>query len=136
MLVGKGRHALLTASLPSPVLVTALEPAVAESHCRVLASHLWQARRGFCFGVPTGSMEEIALAAAQAAAQRRGEQLRKPVVISDSGDNPTAGGVGDVPAMLEVLLRLGVRDAVIQVCWWSQTLLVFILFGHRKCECE
>jgi microcystin degradation protein MlrC len=29
------------------------------------------------------------------------------VVVSDSGDNPTGGGVGDTPAMLGALLRAG-----------------------------
>src|SRR6185369_16136343 len=45
---------------------------------------------------PTGSAEE-ALAAAEAAPAR-------PFVISDSGDNPTAGGAGDVPFLLSRLL--------------------------------
>ena len=36
----------------------------------------------------------------------------RPVFISDSGDNPTAGGVGDVPYTLERLLSLQVQDAV------------------------
>jgi len=29
-------------------------------------------------------------------------RLTGPIIVSDSGDNPTAGGVGDVPAMVEV----------------------------------
>jgi len=36
----------------------------------------------------------------------------RPVVISDSGDNPTAGGAGDSAFVLERMLALGVRDAV------------------------
>lgn len=37
-----------------------------------------------------------------------------PVIISDSGDNPTAGGVGDTPSMLKEFIALGVGDAVMQ----------------------
>jgi microcystin degradation protein MlrC len=36
----------------------------------------------------------------------------RPVVISDSGDNPTAGGAGDVPYVLERMQALGVTDGV------------------------
>jgi microcystin degradation protein MlrC len=36
-----------------------------------------------------------------------------PVIISDSGDNPTAGGAGDVPIFLGRLIAHGVPDAVV-----------------------
>lgn len=37
----------------------------------------------------------------------------KPVFISDSGDNVTAGGAGDLPVCLGEMLELGVEDAVV-----------------------
>ncbi|MEZ4730752.1 MAG: MlrC C-terminal domain-containing protein [Caldilineaceae bacterium] len=37
----------------------------------------------------------------------------KPVVISDSGDNPTAGGAGDTPYVLERLLTAGAQSALV-----------------------
>jgi microcystin degradation protein MlrC len=53
-------------------------------------------RDEFAFVGPTGTADE-AIDAALASP-------RRPFVISDSGDNPTAGGAGDVPHMLERLL--------------------------------
>lgn len=53
-----------------------------------LAARYWQARREFHFVAPTGSIEEC-VAAGLASGKR-------PYFISDSGDNPTAGGAGDV----------------------------------------
>ncbi len=70
-----------------------------------LAQHYWDVRDQFAFGVPTGSMDECigwALAAPEI-----------PVLISDSGDNPTAGGAGDVPIALSRLIALNVPDAVV-----------------------
>ncbi len=70
-----------------------------------LAQRYWDARDQFAFGVPTGSIDqciEWALAAPEI-----------PVIISDSGDNPTAGGAGDVPVFLSRLLALNVPDAVV-----------------------
>jgi microcystin degradation protein MlrC len=69
-----------------------------------LAQAYWDARRDFEFGVPVGSVDECiqrALAAPESC-----------VFISDSGDNPTAGGVGDVPYFLERLIAADVPSAV------------------------
>ena len=41
------------------------------------------------------------------------QAAEKPVVISDLGDNPTAGGAGDTPFVLERMLALGISDAVV-----------------------
>lgn len=54
-----------------------------------LARAFWDAREDFAFVAPTGSFDEcIAAALAPGAA--------KPFFVSDSGDNPTAGGSGDM----------------------------------------
>lgn len=71
---------------------------------RDLAMRFWSVRREFDFGSPTGSVDECI--------RRALEPSDCPVVISDSGDNPTAGGAGDVPFTLERLLTLDVPDAV------------------------
>lgn len=76
----------------------------AKAAARTLATAYWDARAEFQFGVPALPMDEcieVALSAPET-----------PVFISDSGDNPTAGGVGDVPALLERLIALDVPDAV------------------------
>lgn len=69
-----------------------------------LAAHFWAVRAEFDFGVPVGSADEcieMGLAAPESA-----------VFISDSGDNPTAGGVGDVTHTLGRLIALDVPSAV------------------------
>jgi microcystin degradation protein MlrC len=39
--------------------------------------------------------------------------LERPVYLSDSGDNVTAGGAGDIPLFAERLLALGAQEAVV-----------------------
>lgn len=70
-----------------------------------IAQRYWEARAQFDFGVRTGSVSECiewALAAPESC-----------VFISDSGDNPTAGGVGDTPVVLADLLAHKVESAVV-----------------------
>nr|WP_255621978.1 M81 family metallopeptidase [Tessaracoccus sp. OS52] len=63
-----------------------------------LASDFWRVREEFEFVGPTGTLGEAFDAALGAGAAR-------PYVISDSGDNPTAGGAGDSSWSLTELLR-------------------------------
>jgi microcystin degradation protein MlrC len=70
-----------------------------------LAERFWSLRRRFTFGAPAHAVDEcIALAMGSDAG---------PVIISDSGDNPTAGGAGDLPHVLERLLALRARGALV-----------------------
>jgi microcystin degradation protein MlrC len=78
------------------VLVTGTDPDAIRGQAEAIARRWWEARARFVFGVPAGSADwciEQALAAGGTG-----------VVISDSGDNPTAGGAGDVPHLTERLL--------------------------------
>ncbi|MFJ9848322.1 M81 family metallopeptidase [Streptomyces sp. NPDC101150] len=78
------------------VVVTADDPELALEQAGLLARQYWTARRDFRFVGPTGGMDEcIARAAASSA---------RPFLISDSGDNPTAGGAGDLAYVLGRLL--------------------------------
>lgn len=61
-----------------------------------LAKRFWNSRKQFAFVAPTGSLREC-LAKALASKTH-------PYFISDSGDNPTAGGAGDVTWTLRELL--------------------------------
>jgi microcystin degradation protein MlrC len=72
------------------------ESAICDA-ARSLASAYWSARDSFSFVAPAGPLEAC-LAAALASDKR-------PFFISDSGDNPTAGGAGDVSWTLGRLLR-------------------------------
>lgn len=83
------------------VIVTGFSEAAMAKEARRLAQIYWEARHDFVFGVPTGSINDCINWSL--------ESPEQSVFISDSGDNPTAGGVGDMPAFLEQLLR---RDDV------------------------
>ncbi len=70
-----------------------------------LAQQYWDARKEFQFGVPTATLSECI---------HQAQRLTtKPVIISDSGDNPTAGGTGDRADALAALLQHKIHDAII-----------------------
>jgi microcystin degradation protein MlrC len=75
-----------------------------EMAARYLAQQFWDVRSLFQFGVTADSVDNCIQIASHSTVQ--------PVVISDSGDNPTAGGAGDTPYVLERMLALRVKDAV------------------------
>lgn len=54
---------------------------------------------------------------AVAEALARAPRASGPVVLADSQDNPGGGGTGDTTGMLEALVRLGARGAVLGVLW-------------------
>ena len=71
------------------------EQAVTES-AETLAQAFWDVRNKFEFVAPTATLEKsVALAL---------KSKKKPYIISDMGDNPTAGGAGDVTWTLRELL--------------------------------
>ncbi|MFE0100789.1 M81 family metallopeptidase [Streptomyces sp. NPDC059009] len=78
------------------IVVTGQDGERAAAEAEKLARRYWDARRDFVFVGPTGSAEECI---AQAVASPK-----RPFLISDSGDNPTAGGAGDLAYMLRRLL--------------------------------
>jgi microcystin degradation protein MlrC len=91
------------------VVVTGDDEEVITARARELAEAYWKARSGFAFVAPTGTLAECVEAAIASEA--------RPFLISDSGDNPTAGGAGDVSWTLGALLgveelRLGKVSAI------------------------
>lgn len=78
------------------VVVTGLDHDRIRETAEEIARGYWTARHRFDFSVPAGDAEWCI---AQALASSR-----NPVLISDSGDNPTAGGAGDVPYLAGLLL--------------------------------
>merc|ERR1712039_916521 len=88
--------------------------ATANNEALRIAGLMWERRHDFKFGVDVGKVDDILDKAVQAAAQRTGDSLRHPVIISDSGDNPTAGGVGDTPTVAAALISKRIGDAVVQ----------------------
>jgi microcystin degradation protein MlrC len=84
---------------------TGTDPNLLKEDAVSVAQQYWDARKEFKFGVPVGTLSECI--------QRAQGMTTRPVVISDSGDNPTAGGAGDRAEVLGELLRQDVQDAVI-----------------------
>lgn len=86
-------------------VLTGTNPVLLKKDALSLAQQYWDARKEFKFGVPTGSLSECI---------EQAQRLNtKPVVLSDSGDNPTAGGTGDRADVLAELLRHSIQNAVI-----------------------
>lgn len=81
------------------VVVLGWDRAAVAAGAERLARLFWARRGGFHFVAPTGTFAECLDAAlASGVAQR-------PYFVSDSGDNPTAGGSGDVSWGLTELLK-------------------------------
>ena len=78
------------------VVVTGTDTDAVLREARALAESYWNARTDFTFSVPTGDADWCIATGLVASA--------RPFFISDSGDNPTAGGAGDVTSMLGRLL--------------------------------
>ncbi len=78
------------------VVVMGDDPAVITREAERLARRYWDARDEFEFVAPAGSYDECLEAVLASDA--------RPFVLSDSGDNPMAGGAGDVTWTLARLL--------------------------------
>jgi len=79
------------------VMVTGDDKAAVTSTAEYLAKSFWDAREEFKFVAPTGNLEECLNKAIAS--------TKHPFYISDSGDNPTAGGAGDVTWTLTQILK-------------------------------
>ena len=79
------------------VMVTGDDKDKVTKTAEKLADSFWKVRSKFDFVAPTGSLDE-ALAKAL-------KSQKHPFFISDSGDNPTAGGAGDVTWTLTEILK-------------------------------
>ncbi len=78
------------------VMVVGDNKSEVESGARELAELFWAARDNFEFVAPTATLNEVLEVALKSD--------KRPYFISDMGDNPTAGGAGDVTWTLEQLL--------------------------------
>ena len=82
------------------VMVTGDDHKAVVENAEHLAQYYWDVRNEFAFVAPTTSFEEsMALAL---------KSKNKPFIISDMGDNPTAGGAGDVTWTLKEILNIPV----------------------------
>ena len=79
------------------VVVTGDDAELVRDRAVGLAEEVWRRREEFGFVAPVGTLEEVLTEAATSTA--------RPYFVSDSGDNPTAGGAGDVTWTLARLLE-------------------------------
>lgn len=85
-------------------IMTGTDRALLEREAKRVAQAYWDAREHFVFGCETGSIEECV---AKAVAS-----TTSPVVLAESGDNPTGGGVGDRPEVLAALIERNARGVI------------------------
>ncbi|WP_439584804.1 M81 family metallopeptidase [Dyadobacter bucti] len=86
------------------VMVTGDDKQKVTGTAEKLAASFWKARSDFAFVAPTGSLQE--------SLDKAVASDKHPFFISDSGDNPTAGGAGDVTWTLkEILARPEFKSA-------------------------
>lgn len=79
------------------VMVTGDDKNKVVQSAEKLAAHFWKVRNAFEFVAPTKTFEECLATALKSD--------KKPFIISDMGDNPTAGGAGDVTWTLNEILK-------------------------------
>lgn len=70
-----------------------------------LAQSYWDARKQFQFGTKVGTIKECVHWALEAPTQ--------PAILADSGDNPTGGGTSDRAEVLDELLRVHAKNALV-----------------------
>ncbi|HWJ87455.1 MAG TPA: M81 family metallopeptidase [Pelagibacterium sp.] len=85
-------------------IMTGTDRAALERAAEALAQRYWDVREAFVFGPETGSIEECV---AKAVASDTG-----PVILAESGDNPTGGGVGDRAELFAALVAAGATDTI------------------------
>ncbi len=78
------------------VMVTGDDKTAVTKTAEQLAQSFWKARADFEFVAPTGTLQE--------SLDKAIASDKQPFFISDSGDNPTAGGAGDVTWTLKEIL--------------------------------
>ncbi|MDM9646240.1 M81 family metallopeptidase [Rhizobium sp. S163] len=86
-------------------VITATSKGAAAKAAEEIALSYWNAREEFRFGPVTGPLAEMLDIAEKAETS--------PVILADSADNPTGGGVGDRADVLNALITRGFAGALI-----------------------
>ncbi|WFE75817.1 M81 family metallopeptidase [Roseinatronobacter sp. S2] len=85
-------------------VITGTDPAKTQAAAEDLAQAYWDARDAFAFGMDTGSVQDCVTRAVASTS--------RPVILAESGDNPTGGGVGDRTELLCELLDQQAQDVI------------------------
>lgn len=97
-----------TPNAGASVLVVAKDKDCSErayGEARSLAKECWERRARFRLDAPSGSIDDTIRIAKS--------HPKKPVFISDSGDNITGGAAGDIPLFIERLIASHAKEAVV-----------------------
>jgi microcystin degradation protein MlrC len=86
-------------------VITGSDKAAAAKAAEEIALSYWNAREEFRFGPVTGPLDDMLDIAEKADTS--------PVILADSADNPTGGGVGDRADVLNALIARGFDGALI-----------------------
>ncbi|XUY29482.1 M81 family metallopeptidase [Agrobacterium sp. rho-8.1] len=86
-------------------VVTGTDVAAAEQVATEIAQSYWDARQSFRFGPVTEVLDDIL-----DIAETTGTG---PIILADSGDNPTGGGVGDRADVLQALIKRNWQGALL-----------------------
>lgn len=86
-------------------IMTGTDRAALEREAKKLAAAYWDAREDFVFGCETGTIEHCVTRAVTSDTA--------PVVLAESGDNPTGGGVGDRAEVLAALVAANAQGVVL-----------------------
>jgi microcystin degradation protein MlrC len=86
-------------------VVTGTDRQAASQAAEAIAQQYWNERENFGFGPVTGPLEEMLDIAASA--------KTSPVILADSADNPTGGGVGDRADVLRALIARNWQGALL-----------------------
>lgn len=86
-------------------IFTGTDRDILEREAKKLAQAYWDAREDFVFGCETGSLKDCVTKAIAS--------KTAPVILADSGDNPTGGGVGDRADALAELLLQNAQDVIL-----------------------
>ncbi len=106
------------------VVVTDGDETLAQAEADQLAATFWARRADFDFhteAYPVDEAVRVAMAAPEST-----------VFLSDSGDNPGAGGTTDVTVVLESLLRHGATNVVVAAIWDAAAVETCIAAGVGK----
>jgi len=91
------------------VVVTNGDASLAQREAERLATAFWKRRKEFGVSAESYPVDE--------AIDKSMSAKESTVFLSDSGDNPGAGGTTDVPYLLERLIAKGARDVLIAGIW-------------------
>ncbi len=103
------------------VVITEGDAVRAQVEADRLAAEFWERRADFDFHTEAYPVDEAVRVAMTAP--------ESTVFLSDSGDNPGAGGTTDVTVLLESLLRQGATNAVVAAIWDAESVAACIAAG-------